>query len=152
MFEVLDQDTILIIADNIDPTFEKYKNGLTIIANSMNDVALIANSEANLRLTVNLDPSSSGGLSEGEVIALIRSESMFANYKTQRFDEDGNTSYVGKLKISGEYLISKIVDSSGDLDLNYANISNNSSYITFLDAWNNRAILNYTFINNLSGV
>lgn len=142
MFEVLDQDTILIIVD---------MSKLSLTIESLNDVALTASSKSNLNLAIDLDAKPSG-VSEEDVLTLIRGENVFANYKTQQYDESVGVSYVGKVKTSGEWLISKIDDLDPDLTVNYANESNNVTMISFNLAWTNRAVLNYTLISNLSGL
>lgn len=92
------------------------------------------------------------GLKEEEVLALIRSENVFANYKAHEIDEAANITYVGNIHVEGRYLMQKLVDTSGDLEISYANLSNNPAQTTFSLAWTNRAILNYTLISNLTGV
>lgn len=95
---------------------------------------------------------SGSGLNENQVLGLIRSENVFANYKTQEIDEAGVTTYVGQVKTSGAWLLTKIVDTSGDLQINYANISNNETKTTFSSAWTDRSILNYALISSLTGI
>jgi len=87
-----------------------------------------------------------------EVVALIRDENVFANYKTQELDEVGTITYVGQVKTTSEWFITRITDTSGDLQIDYANVSNNATRTNFTSAWTNRASLNYTVISNLTGL
>ncbi len=78
---------------------------------------------------------------------------MFANYKLFEYDEDGATSYLGQIKATnGNWLITKFVDSSGDIAATYANESNNATYTTPATAWAARASLTYEDINDLTSI
>ena len=78
---------------------------------------------------------------------------MFANYKLYEYDEDGSTSYLGQIKATnGNWLITKFVDSSGDIAATYANVSNNASYTTMATAWAARTGLTYEDINDLTSI
>jgi hypothetical protein len=78
---------------------------------------------------------------------------MFANYKTHEVDDAGTTTYVGSINArSGAWIVQRVVDTSGDLALTYANESNNGSYSTLATAWGNRASLTYTTVDNLTGI
>lgn len=78
---------------------------------------------------------------------------MFANYKLYEYDEDGTTSYLGQIKATnGNWLITKFVDSSGDIAATYANESNNVAYTTMGTAWAARASLTYEDINDLTSI
>ena len=78
---------------------------------------------------------------------------MFANYKLFEYDEDGATSYLGQIKATnGNWLITKFVDSSGDIAATYANASNNASYTTMATAWAARTGLTYEDINDLTSI
>jgi hypothetical protein len=94
----------------------------------------------------------SSSMTEATVISLIEGENMFGNYKTQKTDDNGTTLYVGQVKSSGEYLLSKTIDTSGDLEITYANLSNNLTFTTFDLAWTDRATLTYALISELTGV
>jgi len=77
--------------------------------------------------------------------------SVFQNYKTNDYDVDGTTSYVGQQEITtGDWLLQKIEDSSGDLTITWANISNNALVTTYTDAWTDRATLTYNLIGDLT--
>ena len=78
---------------------------------------------------------------------------MFANYKFYESDEDGSTTYVGTIKATnGAWLITRYVDTAGDLTATYANESNNATQTTPTLAWSNRATLNYAAVNTLTGI
>jgi hypothetical protein len=79
---------------------------------------------------------------------------MFANYKLFEYDENGSTSYQGQTKYNNNaWLITKYVETGGDITATYANVSNNGSYTTPSAAWTGRAVLNYTAsIANLTGI
>ena len=143
MFYILDPDTILIVAD---------MSGLDLVIQDYSEVLLVAEAADSISLNIDLNVSSSSGLSEGEVLNLIREENVFANYKTQEVDDNGSTTYVGQVKTTGAWLLTRIVDTSGDLQITYANISNNGAITTFSLAWTNRASLSYTLISSLTGV
>jgi hypothetical protein len=87
-----------------------------------------------------------------EVIALIRSEDVFANYTTQDVDDVGSIIYIGQVKVTGEWLVTLVTETLLDLNLVYANVSNNPGKTSFSLAWTNRATLNYTLISSLTGV
>lgn len=82
----------------------------------------------------------------------IEGYDVFANYKTQDVDEVLNVTYVGKLTPNGKYLIEKITDNSGDLIIQFANLSNNPTQFTYSNAWGNRITLTYNLISNLTGL
>jgi len=65
-------------------------------------------------------------------------------------DVGGGTTYIGKSRINGDWLIERILQTGNDLEKGYANVSNNSSYLTYTDAWDNRLTLLYEDYNNLS--
>ena len=92
------------------------------------------------------------GLTEDDVIELIRGENMFANYKTQDIDDVVGGLYVGKQKPTGEWLIEKYIFTGDDVAIAYANLSNNPSNTTYSSAWTGRLSLTYTLISNLSGL
>lgn len=71
-------------------------------------------------------------------------------YITHDVDDASPITYVGKMDKNGNWLITKITDTSGDLDLVYANVSNNSSYTTYSSAWTDRASLTYADLNTLT--
>ena len=78
---------------------------------------------------------------------------MFANYKVHETDEDGTTTYVGKIKAtSGAWIMERFVDNGGDITATYANESNNGSYTSLATAWTNRTALNFATINTLTGI
>lgn len=84
-------------------------------------------------------------------LVAIEGEDMFKNYKANDVDIDGTTTYMGMCEPNGDvWLLQKIDDSSGDLDITYANISNNGSYTTYSDAWTDRATLTYNDIGSLT--
>jgi hypothetical protein len=89
-----------------------------------------------------------------EQIATINIIDMFGAYKIFEYDEVGTTSYLGETKATNNaWLITRYVESSGDITANYANVSNNATYTTPSTAWAARASLNYTgSIANLSGL
>lgn len=75
---------------------------------------------------------------------------MFADFKTNEYDVDGSTSYVGMAKPDGDvWLVQRVVDTAGDLEIRWANISNNASRTTFTLAWTNRATLTYNLIDDV---
>ena len=78
---------------------------------------------------------------------------MLSNYKTHEVDDAGLTTFVGKINVrNGAWIINRVVDTDGDLTILYANLSNNGAYATLASAWTNRVTLNYTTINNLTGI
>lgn len=82
----------------------------------------------------------------------IESYNLFANYKTQDVDEVLNVTYIGKLTPNGKYLIERVTDNSGDLIIQFANISNNPTQFTYSNAWGNRITLTYNLISSLTGL
>jgi hypothetical protein len=78
---------------------------------------------------------------------------VFANYKTHEVDDADPDTYVGQIKATnGAWLIQYISDSGGDLQITYANESNNGTHSTLASAWSNRLSLIYTTIDNLTGI
>ena len=94
----------------------------------------------------------SSSMTEAAVVAIIEGESVFANYKTQQLDDADPILYVGQVKSTGEWLLTKSVDTAGDLNITYANLSNNLTMTTFSLAWTDRATLTYSLISDLTGV
>lgn len=81
----------------------------------------------------------------------IGSGGVFDDYKSNDLDESGSTIYVGQSKPDSEsWLIQRMVDTSGDLDMQYANISNNPGSTTYAHAWTNRLTLTYENIGELT--
>ena len=86
-----------------------------------------------------------------DIDALVGEIDVFANYKSNDLDIDGTTTYVGQQKVTtGEWLIQKIDDATGDLTITWANISNNALVTTYTDAWTDRATLTYNLIGDLT--
>lgn len=138
-----------------------------ILPSEDDDVAIIVPSDDSASVTVDsaVSPTISGEISisgvpsnlnnfatKDYVNQQIESYDMFANYKTQEVDEVSNVTYVGKLTPNGKYLIEKITDNSGDLIIQFANISNNPTQFTYSNAWGNRITLTYNLISNLTGL
>lgn len=74
------------------------------------------------------------------------------NYLIQDVDEVPGTLYAGAVLVDGTYLIKKIAQTGGLTSIRYANISNNASKTTYLQAWTDRATINYTYLYTLSNV
>lgn len=75
----------------------------------------------------------------------------FDDYLLNDYDVNGTTTYIGKCKPNGDsWLIQKMVDTSGDLTITWANISNNGGTTTYATAWTNRASLTYNRIGTLT--
>lgn len=139
-----------IISD--EDSLEVVLNNPTIVGN-VDTALLVASIDGVVSLVFEMavDPAS-GGLTEQDVLNLIRSEDVFANYKTQELDDADPILYVGQIKTTGEWFLTRSIDTLGDLQILYANVSNNVTMTTFNLAWTNRATLNYTLINGLTGV
>lgn len=58
--------------------------------------------------------------------------------------------YIGKAAVTGKWLIQLFSPASGTM--RYANVSNNSTYRTYADAWASKAALTYGNYELLSGV
>lgn len=58
-------------------------------------------------------------------------------------EESSGTTYIGKQKPSGEWLVNKIVSSTGSDVSSYATITNNPSVTEYEDAWDNRTTITY---------
>jgi len=72
------------------------------------------------------------------------------DYITHDLDEASNPiSYIGKLNNDGDWLLVKMNETS-QLDLTYANVSNNSSYSTYATAYAARASLTYADLDQLT--
>ena len=138
-----------------------------IIPSEDDNIAIIVPSEETVLVTIDspINPTISGEINisgvpsnlnsfatKDYVDQQIRDYDMFANYKTQDVDEVSNVTYVGKLTPGGKYLIERITDNSGDLVIQFANISNNPLQFTYSNAWGNRLTLTYNLISNLTGL
>lgn len=96
--------------------------------------------------------SSGSGLSQSEVEALIEEAFVFQNYQVNDVDTVSTTTYIGKAKLDGTWLIERIVESGDDLAKDYANESNNSGVSTYASGWSNRLTLTFGEIQTLTGV
>jgi len=78
--------------------------------------------------------------------------SILNTYEFHDLDKfDSTTSYIGYQDGEGQWLIKKMVKSpDGDIDMTYANISNNATKLTYSDAWTDRTTLTYEDIKNLT--
>ncbi len=70
--------------------------------------------------------------------SITASASTLADFSVNDIEE-GTTSYFGKTKPDGTYLIQKVTDTS----VSYATVTNNGAVTTYTDAWTNRATLTY---------
>jgi hypothetical protein len=75
------------------------------------------------------------------------------NYKTHDYETIPGVPeimYVGKMNQFSYWYVRKVVtDSLGNISTYHANISNNISYTTYIDAWNNRANLVFGNLEDL---
>jgi hypothetical protein len=130
--------------------------GGELVSNKSNDIYMGGASPSSTKYTteyaVNYFVSQSIAAAQSG-IPLIQID-MFANYKLFEYDENGSTSYQGQTKYNNNaWLITKYVETGGDITATYANVSNNGSYTTPSTAWTARAVLNYTAsIANLTGI
>jgi len=77
--------------------------------------------------------------------------SSVADYEFQDMSDSGTgIIYVGSKSKSGNYLIKKITEIGTDVEVRFANISNNAGNATYASAWTNRATLAYTYSSDLS--
>lgn len=138
-----------------------------IVPSEDDNIAVIIPSEDNVSVSIDsaVNPVISGEINISSVPSnlssfatkdyvnqQIESYNLFANYKTQDVDEVLNVTYVGKLTPNGKFLIEKITDNSGDLIIQFANLSNNPTQFTYSNAWGNRITLTYNLISNLTGL
>lgn len=140
MFYCPDEDTII---------FTLSSSNVELLVHGSPNVDMVIQNNNGLTLDYIRDYIS---ITESEVLSIIRSENVFANYKTQDVDDAGLTTYVGELKPTGEWLIKRIVDTSGDLAILYANESNNPAKTSYALAWTDRASLTYNLIETLTGL
>ena len=140
MFYCPDEDTII---------FELYSGDIELSVFGSPNIDLSLSSSEIISLEIVRDYIS---ITEERVYDIIREENVFANYKVQDVDEVSNVTYVGKLTPNGKYLIEKITDNSGDLIIQFANLSNNPTQFTYSNAWGNRITLTYNLISNLTGL
>ncbi len=75
-----------------------------------------------------------------------------SNYLVQDLDDLPGTLYTGAALVDGTYLIKKIATTGSQTTVRYANISNNATKITYLQAWTDRATINYTYLFSLTNV
>lgn len=72
-----------------------------------------------------------------------------AGYAVNAIDES-TPMYIGKVKADGTWLIQRYNSVSGAMD--YANRSNNSTILTYAEAWSARGSLSYGGYQTLAGV
>lgn len=149
-----------VSGDEINPaTLEKQDELISAIGNiQMDGSTQIKNSSNSL-----IDPSTSqkqdeiinaiNSISTGNVnpsTTIIEGGSVLKTYLFHDLDEDISTTYVGYEDETGRWLVKKIIDTNGVLDMTYANVSNNVSYTTYQNSWDNRVSLVYEDISNLT--
>ncbi len=89
-----------------------------------------------------------GGSSGGGSVTMP--STIIKDYITHDLDEASSPiTYIGKLNNAGDWLLVKM-DETSELDLTYANISNNISYTTYATAWAARASLTYEDLDQLT--
>lgn len=88
--------------------------------------------------------------SSGALKVDISKDLYFQNLLISDLEENGTVTYIGKVSRNGIWFLQKILDTSGDLTVTYANISNNNGQTTYDLAWANRASLTYTRLHNLT--
>ena len=94
----------------------------------------VATNEAGIPLPLKLDGSGALQIT-GSITA---SASTLADFSVNDI-EDGTTSYFGKTKPDGTWLVQKVTDTS----VSYATVSNNGTVTSYTDAWTNRATLTF---------
>jgi hypothetical protein len=70
--------------------------------------------------------------------SITASSSTLADFSVNDIEDDA-TSYFGKTKPDGTWLVQKVTDTS----VSYATVTNNGSVTTYTDAWTNRLTLTY---------
>ncbi len=90
----------------------------------------------------------------GNKTLTINSEAnLVAKYVTNDLDDvGGGVTYLGQFKPEGSWLVKRITETGDDLAVDYANLSNNPTRITYTDAFTNRLTLTYEEIQNLTGL
>lgn len=75
------------------------------------------------------------------------------SYTTHYMDTTSKTlQWIGKSNLSGTWILIEEVIAAKISTYSFANISNNSGQATLAAAWTNRATLNFTTIDQLTGV
>lgn len=139
MINIDDEDKIFISVGG--------RNIETFLENS-NSIATVNKS---CETIVKIETSHASGLNKSDLVNVIRSENVFANYKTQDIDDESPILYVGKQKPTSEWLIEKYTEISGETSVVFANVSNNAGFI-YSTAWTSRATLNYNHIDGLTNL
>lgn len=96
--------------------------------------------------------SEENGVSEARVQAIIEETLVFLQYQVNDLDTVSTTTYIGKAKVDGTWLIERIVETGDDLAKDYANESNNATVTTYTAAWTDRLTLTYGEVQTLTGV
>ena len=78
----------------------------------------------------------------------IFNELKLKNYFTNNIQETSNYYYIGKQNKDGSWLIIYGDDVNGSI--RYANVSNNSSYVTYDSAWTNKELLSFSKFGDLN--
>jgi len=118
-----------------------------INASFVEEVLFVTSSKATeLNVEINSYGESVNG---GECMVNIPSD-IIKNYITHDFDKATDPIfYIGKLTNSGNWLFIKM-DKTTQLDLTYANLSNNNTITSYSDAYANRASLTYENLDQIS--
>lgn len=66
------------------------------------------------------------------------------SFETNQIDSVGDNTYIGMESKSGEWWIKFISAGGNPVPFQHATVVNNPSYLTFTDAWTDRALLAYS--------
>lgn len=82
---------------------------------------------------------------------LITQTVIFGDYETNDVLEETNGDlYVGLERPDGKWYFKQVIDTLGDLTIRHANISNNPTITTYLEAFTNYLILSYDLLEDLT--
>lgn len=106
-----------------------------------------------LRFNVTAYSSSSNKVSLAAVSEFTEPQDPLSLYKVLNVDQaSANTVYTGYYKPNGNYLVLRSIESANVTTVTFANYFNNTSRLTYSDAWTNRATLIYNSLEDLEGV
>lgn len=80
---------------------------------------------------------------------IISGQVLFGEYKTNDVFEEAYL-YVGCAALDGRWYVKRVEEVGDEMYLRYANVSNNSTVMTYADAINSRASLIYDLIQNIT--
>lgn len=143
---------IRTVSTSIERTVVSSETSVQMVDTESNQGLVETESDRILIVSESSSSSPADGLTESEVQDLIEEALVWQNYQTNDVDSVSSTTYIGKAKLDGTWLIERIVETGDDLAKDYANQSNNVGTTTYTSAWSGRLTLVYGEVQTITGV